>query len=160
MKKCLTSRVLAATLTLVITSQAIADDANAPNVDETEESITVDMNGNSASKTKERDYEVYVSIGSSNFQEDVGSGIGSGESFRLTFGYQFRKWFGFELFEERTPAPETKSIVADLRQSLDERILDYSVATRGNWYGGYFAKFYHRLNETYTLVAKVGVATY
>ena len=137
-----------------------SEEENAANAEEAEETVRVEMKGNSATKTKERDYDVYVSIGSSNYQEDIGSGIGSGESFRLTFGYQFRKWFGFELFEERTPAPETKSILADLRQSIDERILDYSITTRGNGFGGYLVTFSHDLNETYTLVAKVGIAQY
>lgn len=160
MKELSILNVLAATLAVVVSSQVFAEEHDAPNAVETEESNTEAVTEISTKKSKERDYDFYVSVGTSMFREDISSAIGDGDSFRLTFGYQFRKWFGYELFEERTPALETKSIIADLRETYDNRLLDYSITTKGNKVAGHLAKFSYELNDTYTLVAKVGIAHY
>ena len=160
MKKSSIINVLAATLTLVVFSLVFAEDQDAPNPVETEELDAEEVKETSATKSKERDYDFYISVGTSLFREDVSSAIGDGDSFRLTFGYQFRKWFAYELFEERTPALEIKSIVADLRETYNERMLDYSLTTKGNKIVGHLAKFSYDLNDSYTFIAKVGIAYY
>lgn len=160
MKEFSTLRVFVTTLAVVVASQAFSEEENAANAEEAKETVTIGKKVKSATEERERDYDFYVSLGSSNFREDIGSAIGSGESFRITFGYQFRKWFGVEMYEERAPALEIKSILADLRQSLDEKILDYFISTRGNWFGGTLATFSYEVTESHTLVAKVGIAKY
>ncbi len=160
MKELSSLRVLIATLAFIVASQAFCEEETAANAEANEDSVAVEKKGKTTTEEKERDYDFYISISSSNFREDIGSAFGSGESFRITFGYQFRKWFGVEMYEERAPALETKSILADLRQSLDEKILDYFITTQGNWFGGTLATFSYELNEAYTLVTKVGIAKY
>lgn len=150
--------VLVATIALLVTSQAFSEEPNAPKSDETEESNVEAVTEDSANAAKERDYDTYVSVGFSTFQEEISSAIGSGESFRLAFGHQLKKWFGLEWFEERTPVLETKSILADLSQEFDESILNYSISSQGNKLGGILAKFSYEHNEKYTFVAKVGFA--
>ena len=107
-----------------------------------------------------RDYEVYVSGGFSRFQEDSGTTVGDGSSFRFASGAQFNKWFGLEVYAEQSPPLAPTSLLEDLRQNIDQKVLSYSITTYGNKYARLLGKFSFDVAKDVILVGKIGVVKY
>ena len=161
-------KALVAILTLLISSQLFAEEqkessdeeVNEPTAEELKEIYIKALQAYYEKKEVKRDYEVYVSGGFSNFQEDTGTTVGDGASFRFASGVQYNKWFGLEVYAEQAPPLAPSSLLEDLRQNIDQKILGYSITTQGNKYVGLLGKFSFDVAKDVVLVGKIGVAKY
>lgn len=162
MKKLSTPSAFIATLALFVSGQVCAEEQEVVVLESAEIKKTTvnEVNALSSPKEKGRDYLAYVSGGLSAYQEDIDSTVGKGSQFRIAWGIQYNEWFGLECYVQLIPAIAAKTILDDLEKNIDQRILSYSISTKGNRYGGILGKFSYDLSPDTTLFAKIGVARF
>ena len=152
--------VVAAILALIVTGQLFAEEQPELSTEVVKPHNDKVVNALSSPKEKGRDFLVFVSGGFSGYREDVNSTVGEGSTYRIAGGVQHNEWFGLESYAEVAPAIAPKSILNDLRQSFDQRIVYSSIATAGNRYFGVLGKFSFDLKNDFSLFGKIGIAKY
>ena len=160
MKKFSAVNSVVAILALFVSGQLFAEEQIELDTKAVKVESSKELNALSSPKEKGRDYLAFVSAGFSGFQENIDASVGGGSNFRLAGGTQYNEWFGLECYVERTPAIAPSTVLDDLKQHIDQRILRYSISSEGNVYVGILGKFSHDIKPASSLFAKVGVAKY